>query len=223
MCLPQLKTRDSLVLVMASKPDNRTIAPANLGEAELVAGLQAGDPAAFERLVREYSMRMLAVARRLLINEEDARDALQDAFVSAYRAGKNFEGKSRLSTWLHRIVTNAALMKLRSRKNKNEQSIEPLLPKFLEDGHQADPSKEWQQSVVGHVQSSETQEYIRKRITELPDNYRTVLVLRDIEQMSTEETADMLGIETNLVKVRLHRARQALRTLLDEQFKAQAI
>jgi RNA polymerase sigma-70 factor (ECF subfamily) len=112
---------------------------AQAGEADLVARLRAGSDAAYEELVRAQGARLLAVARRLLRSEEDARDAVQDAFISAFRAIDRFEGGSRLSTWLHRIVVNAALMKLRSQQRKPETSIEDLLPRFLEDGHFAEP------------------------------------------------------------------------------------
>ena len=104
-------------------------------EATLIAQLRAGDETAFEQVVRAYGGRLLAVARRIVDSEEDARDVVQDAFLNAFRALDRFEGNAKLSTWLHRIVVNAALMKLRTRKRKPEQSIETLLPAFLDDGH----------------------------------------------------------------------------------------
>src|SRR5262245_24166395 len=113
-------------------------------EADLVAGLRAGEPAAYERLVRDHLPRLLAVTGRILGNEADARDAVQDAFLSAFRAIQSFDGASRVGTWLHRIAVNAALMKLRSRARRPEQSIEHLLPRFLDDGHQVDPPAPWQ-------------------------------------------------------------------------------
>ncbi|GMU33657.1 MAG: RNA polymerase sigma factor SigM [Planctomycetia bacterium] len=162
---------------------------------------------------------MLAVARRIVGNEEDARDALQEAFLSAFKAIKSFEGGSRLSTWLHRIVVNAALMKLRSRKRVQERSIEDLLPKFLSDGHPATPASAWRETGDSEAQRKENRTLVRAAIDELPEIYRTVLLLRDIEELSTEETSEVLGINNNAVKTRLHRARQALRTLLDPHFR----
>jgi len=182
---------------------------------DLLPRLRAGDEAAFETMVRAYGGRMLAVARRFLGNEEDARDVLQEAFLAAFRALDRFEGKSRLSTWLHRIVVNAALMRLRSRKRKPETSIEDLLPGFLENGYQADPSLPWPVNADEAVQRRELREVVREKIQELPENYRIVLLLRDIEDLDTGETARLLGISANAAKIRLHRARQALRTLLD--------
>ena len=107
-------------------------------DSALLTKLRASDTAAYETLVRTYSGRLLAVTRRLLRNEEDARDAVQDAFLSAFRALHTFEEGSLLSTWLHRIAVNAALMKLRTRRRHPEDSIEDLLPKYTEDGHRED-------------------------------------------------------------------------------------
>lgn len=190
-------------------------------EAAMLASLQAGDEAAFERLVRTYGGRMLAVAKRMLGQDEDARDAVQEAFLSAFRSIGRFEQQSRLSTWLHRIVTNVALMKLRSRQRKPERSIEDLLPRFLADGHQADPALDWSDSAETAALKREDREFVRKCIQQLPENYRTVLLLRDIEELSTDETARALGLSIPVVKTRLHRARQALRTLLDQRFRGE--
>jgi RNA polymerase sigma-70 factor (ECF subfamily) len=110
---------------------------------KLLERLRSGEEAAYEELVRRYGGRLLAVARRFLPVEEDARDAVQDAFLSAFRGLRSFEGHAQLSTWLHRIVVNASLMKLRTRRRKPEQSIEELLPGFLEDGHLERPASPW--------------------------------------------------------------------------------
>jgi RNA polymerase sigma-70 factor (ECF subfamily) len=187
-------------------------------EGPSLAELRSGHPTAFERLVRLYGGRLLAVARRILDNEDEARDALQDAFVSAFRSIRDFQGGAAVSTWLHRIVVNASLMKLRARRARPEQPIDPLLPAFLEDGHQARPAREWGEPADLSALRREVREVVRRRIGQLPETYRVVLTLRDIEQLDTKETADLLGIEPNAVKVRLHRARQALRTLLDDDF-----
>ncbi len=184
-------------------------------ETLLLTRLQAGEQAAFEELVCRYGGQLLAVTRRFLRNEDDARDAVQDAFLSAFRALDRFEAKARLSTWLHRIAVNAALMKIRSRQRKPEDSIEHLLPRFLEDGHRADPGPAWKESTDALIQQQQTRRLVRTSINRLPDTYRSVLLLRDIEEYDTQETAHTLGISPNAVKIRLHRARQALRTLLD--------
>lgn len=187
-------------------------------EVALLEGLRRGDGAAFESLVRRYGGRMLAVARRLVVNEEDARDVVQDAFLSAFKAMDRFEGNARLSTWLHRITVNTALMKLRTRRRKPEESIEPLLPGFQDDGHHATPFVSWLGADAA-LEQKEVRRLVRDAIDRLPENYRTVLVLRDIEQVPTEEAAKLLNLTPNAVKIRLHRARQALRTLLDAHFR----
>jgi len=191
-------------------------------EATLVAQLRAGDEQAFEQVVRLYGGRLLAVARRIVGTEEDARDAVQDAFLNAFKSLDRFEGNAKLSTWLHRIVVNAALMKLRTRKRKPEQSIETLLPGFLEDGHHEERFKSWDEPIDQLMERAENRELVRKQIDALPEGYRTVLVLRDIEGLDTEETANVLGLSVNATKIRLHRARQALRTLLAPHFRSAA-
>jgi RNA polymerase sigma-70 factor (ECF subfamily) len=175
---------------------------------------------AFEELVRRYSGRLLRAARRVLDSEEDARDALQDAFVAAFRALGDFEATARLSTWLHRIVINASLMKLRTRRRKPEEEIELYLPRFVEDGHQVESSIAWPEPADAMLERKELRSLVRATIERLPESYRVVLVLRDLEELSTEETAAMLGASPNAVKIRLHRARQALRGLLDPHLRA---
>ena len=188
-------------------------------EAAFVTRLRAGEPDAFEQLVRNYTPPLLRVARRLLGNDDEARDALQDAFISVFRSIRSFEAGSRLSTWLHRVVVNAALMKLRTRRRHPEEEIEKYLPLFQEDGHQIVPSVEWMESAETALQRKEMRQLVRTAIDRLPDTYRTVLLLRDIEEMNTEETAEILGISTTAAKLRLHRARQALRSQLDPQMR----
>jgi RNA polymerase sigma-70 factor (ECF subfamily) len=168
----------------------------------------------FESLVREHGGRMLAVARRILRDEEEARDAVQDAFISAYRARDQFEGTAKLSTWLHRIVVNAALMRLRVRSRQREEPLDGWLPAFEPDGHHAERFQSPGPSPEETVAREETRRAVRAAIDSLPESYRVVLMLRDIEMLSTDETAQMLGITPNAVKLRLHRARMALRAKL---------
>ncbi len=191
------------------------MANADRDDAALLARLRAGDEAAYEELVRAYGGRLLAVARRLLRNEDDAGDAVQDAFLSAFRALDGFEGGSRISTWLHRIVVNAALMKLRTKRRKPEQPIDDMLPGFLENGHLANPAGTWRELPEDLVGQSELRDLVLASIDRLPEGYRNVLLLRDIEELDTEETASAMGISANAVKTRLHRARLALRELLE--------
>ena len=186
-------------------------------EADLVAALQAGDDDAFEQLVRRYGGRMLAVAERFVGKGDEARDVVQDAFLSAFRAIDRFEGSARLATWLHRITVNAALMRLRSRRRRPEESLDDLLPQFEADGHRTSPRGPWQP--LATLERAELRTLVRERIDELPESYRTVLLLRDIEELETGEVADLLGVNTGTVKTRLHRARLALRSLLDPHLR----
>lgn len=198
---------------MAERSDDG--ATPDYGEADVIARLQAGDAGAYAELVRTQGPRMLAVARRLLRSDDDASDAVQEAFISAFRAIGNFEGGAKLSTWLHRIVVNASLMRLRNRARRPEVSIEELLPKF-EDGQHVDEPREWKSpEPLDALERRETRDRVRKLIDELPVDYRTVLLLRDIEGLDTKETAELLGVTPNAAKIRLHRARLALRSLLD--------
>lgn len=195
-----------------------TATPLPETESALIERLRAKEETACEELVRAHSGRLLSVARRMLRNEEDARDAVQEGFVSAFRAIQRFNGDCRLSTWLHRIVVNAALMKIRTRSRRPEESIEDMLPRFLEDGHHAEPTSDWG-SANRLLEQRETRERVRAAIAQLPESYRTVLMLRDIEELDTAETAQLLGLTPNTVKIRLHRARQALAKVLEPAFR----
>lgn len=183
-------------------------------EQALIVRLQRGDDSAFAILVQNHGTQLLAVARRMLGNDEDAHDALQDAFLSAFRAIGEFAGKSRLSTWLHRVTVNAALMKLRSRRRKRECAIDDLLPRFTDDGHHAEPPCPFSDAAMRSLEAGENRVLLWRALDQLPPAYREVVVLRDIEGLSTEEAGHLLGITANATKIRLHRARQALRTLL---------
>lgn len=202
-------------------PDTET-AGMVFDEASLAEGLKEGHPDAFEYMVRTFSGRMLAVTRRMLRNEDDARDAVQEAFLQAFRGGKQFEGGAMVSTWLHRIAVNAALMKLRKRRRKPEESIEVLLPAFREDGHHVEQFTAWSEPVDVTLTRGETSAFVRRAIDELPESYRTILMMRDIDGLDTEETASLLGATTNAVKIRLHRARLALRSKLAPHFQGGA-
>lgn len=175
-------------------------------EAELVDALRAGDAQAFAWLERENGPRMLAVARRILPEDADARDAVQDAFVSAVRGIERFEGGSRVSTWLHRIVVNAALMKLRSRRRRPESPFEPEASWAATD------------ALAGEsLERRERRERVRDAIASLAPHHREIIRLRDLEERDTRETAGVLSISPSAVKTRLHRARRALRSRLERE------
>jgi RNA polymerase sigma-70 factor (ECF subfamily) len=184
-------------------------------ETELVARIRAGEEGACEALVREHTGAMLAVARRLLRCEVESADAVQESFLAAFRAVDSFGGNAALYTWLHRIVLNQCLKRLRYRKRERTVSLDGLLPAFDQHGRQARPTSPWAQDVENQLVRAETRAQVRACIDQLPDPYRTVLLLRDIEELDTDQTAERLGITPGAVKTRLHRARRALRSLLE--------
>ena len=193
-------------------------APAMQGELSqerLVAALRAGDDRAAETLVRTHGPWMLNAAHRVLRDRALAEDCVQEAFVNAFRAIDGFEGRSNLKSWLHRIVVNQALMKLRARKRRNEAPIDDLLPAFDDNGCRIE--EPWQTVATPDkiLERKDRRALVRERIDQLPESYRVVLQLRDIEEMSTQEVAAALGLSEANVKVRLHRARSALKTLLE--------
>lgn len=188
-------------------------------EADLIKRVRAGDPDACEAMVRQHGGTLHAVAFRYLGNHEDCADALQDAFLAAFRSIESFSGNARLGTWLHRIVVNVCLMKLRSRRRRPTVAIEEMLPLFDETGHHTRFVAAWTIRHDDCMDREETRQHVRNCIDQLPDGYRTVLLMRDIDGFDTDETARMLGVQSGAVKTRLHRARQALRTLLSPSFQ----
>lgn len=177
-------------------------------------GLRRGDATAFETLIRRYGGMMLMVAKKILTNEEEARNAVQEALLSAFRSIKGFKEKATLSAWLYRLSVNAALTKLRRRKQKPERNMSNFLPAFWEDGHRQIPKIEWRDPDVLPTKKQGIRNIVLNALTELPEMYREVLLLRDIEGVDTRASAQLLNIDINAVKTRLHQARQALRSLL---------
>jgi len=198
---------------------DRTQGSSRAGEAALLARLRAGEDDAYRELLRLHGGRLLAVARRLVRNEEDARDCLQEAFLSAFRAIDRFEGRSRLGTWLHRIVVNACLMRLRSRKRKPDEPADLELPQFDEYGFRVGPTEMKPISAEDILERQEVRARVRHAIGSLPETHRTVLILRDIEELSTAESAEILGITPGAVKLRVHRARLALKSRIGDLFE----
>lgn len=184
-------------------------------ETWLVAGLRSGDAACYEHFVTANWRRMVMVARRLVQSEADAHDCVQEAFLQACQNIRRFEERSSLESWLHRIVVNASLMKIRARKRQRETSLEDLLPKFDRHGGRVELDSRLVVKFETVIEDRETREFVRRAIDQLPIQYRTVLMLRDIEGYDTEETAAALQMTPGAVKVRLHRARSALRKILE--------
>ena len=176
---------------------------------------EARQRASAEQLVRDNGGWMLVLAERILNDSALAEDVVQEALINALKGLEGFEEKSSLKTWLHRITVNAALSKLRKRKRLAESSIEELLPEF--DQYDCRIERPWAHFASVHemIESAETRAHVAQSIRELPDAYRLVLQLRDIEGYDTSETAELLEISEANVKVRLHRARAALKKVLE--------
>jgi RNA polymerase sigma-70 factor (ECF subfamily) len=181
--------------------------------------LRRRDPVAFEHLVRSNVVGLRAVARRLLSDDSEADDVVQEAFIAAFEKLPDFRGDSKVETWLHRVVVNAALMRLRKRRPVSTGDVEALMPKFTDAGHITQLSARWSEpeALERWAERAETRGHVRRIIDSLPQAYRTVLVLRDIEELSTREAAQMLGISEGAVKTRLHRARFALKARMEQE------
>lgn len=180
-----------------------------------LAALLRGDPDVTEGFVRRHAGWMMAVARKIVRDRSAAEDTVQNAFAAIFSKLNSFEGKSKLRTWMHRIVVNEALMLLRKRQQTREDSIEPMLAKFYDDGCRIEGDWATYQTPEQIIQKTQSARQIATHIDQLPDKYRVVLVLRDIEEFSTAEVAEMLDLSEANVKVRLHRARAALKSLLE--------
>jgi RNA polymerase sigma-70 factor (ECF subfamily) len=187
-------------------------------EQTLVEALQAGDTAALEALMERYTDRVYRVAYGITRNAEDAEEVVQDVFLTVFRKINAFERRATLGTWMYRIATNAALNQRRGKRLDLEMSLEDCLPMFLPDGHrQGDRAllqADWSQTPEQELLSRETRGLLDRAIDELPEQYRAVLVLRDIEGLSNEGVADVVGESVACVKSRIHRARMALRERL---------
>ena len=188
-------------------------------EQSLIEGLQRKQPQAYEALLRDHGPRLLALAKRICRDDAQAQDAMQDAMIQVFRSIDRFDGRSQLSTWLYRVTVNASLMRLRKAKRLSEQSVDDLLPTFSWIGHRHGHGGAWRAGPADQAQREEMRQIVREAIAQLPETHRDVLLLRDIQQLSTEESAEQLGINVGAVKTRLHRARQALRELLDPHMR----
>ncbi|NQW10144.1 MAG: sigma-70 family RNA polymerase sigma factor [Alphaproteobacteria bacterium] len=194
-----------------------------LDETALLARLKAGDGRAFEILVRSEGGSMLAVARRILRDDAAAQDCVQEAFLSAHRNLETFEPRASLGAWLHRITVNACLMRMRKHKRLAETSIDELLPNFNVYGTRVGEPQAEIRDPEDELGSKQIRHFVRDRINELPDGYRIALQLRDIDGYSTREAAEAMGIAEGALKVRLHRARAALKKLIEPLWEKEGV
>ncbi len=187
-------------------------------ELALVQAAKGGDLEAFSQLVKRYDRNIFRIAQHITHNEEDAQDVVQEAFLKAYTNLEQFQGNSKFYTWLVRIAVNEALMKLRRRRADKTVSIDEDVE--TEDGSMPREVADWSPNPEQLYGQSELGDILKKTIQGLPPGFRTVFVLRDVEGLSTEETAEMLGLSVPAVKSRLLRARLQLRERLTKYFKS---
>ena len=187
-------------------------------EMALVQAAKKGDLEAFSELVKRYDRNVFRIAQHITHNEEDAQDVVQDAFLKAYQNLEQFQGNSKFYTWLVRIAVNEALMKLRRRRSDKTVSIDEDVE--TEEGSMPREVADWSPNPEQLYGQSELSDILKKTIQGLPPGFRTVFVLRDVEGLSTEETAEMLSLSIPAVKSRLLRARLQLRERLARYFKS---
>ena len=185
---------------------------------QLVAEFNAGSIAAYEELIQRYAGKAYSLAQRLTRNPQDAEEVLQDVFVTVYRKLSKFEGKSTFSSWLYRVTVNASFMKLRRRKHDNNISVEEVLPQILNGAlaRQASAMGGEGDKVTAQHQLSEA---LEDAISRLPDEYRPVFILRDVDGLSSREVGKILNISVPAVKSRLHRSRMMLRRKLSKCYQ----
>ncbi len=187
---------------------------AALDDEALAERARAGDDAAFGALVERYQERVYRLALRLSSNPSDAEEVLQESFLQAWRKIDTFRGDARFGTWLYRIATNTALMRKRAARRRPTESLEALLPQFDESGLLADLDYQRSARADELLERAELAQRAREALDLLDENYRAVFVLRDLEEMSTEEAARVLEITPEAVRQRLHRARLMVRGYL---------
>jgi RNA polymerase sigma-70 factor, ECF subfamily len=173
---------------------------------EIVARVRGGDTAVFELLMRRYNQRLFRAARAILRDDADAEDAVQNAYLAAYAHLDQFAGAAKFSTWLTRIAVREALGKLRTRKRRGEVDLDDKQETLMSDEPDNSPEK--------HAERRELAGVLEQAVDALPEIYRVVFMMREVEQLSTQETADVLELSEEAVKVRLHRARGMLREAL---------
>ena len=187
---------------------------------ELLARAQAGDMSAFESLVGKHEDKVYGLALRMTRSEADAAEITQDTFLSAYQHLSEFRGEAAFGSWVHRIAANNALMRLRRQKVVDIVSDELAGPEFTERGSLADaPESDWSKRADDKILDDELGRAIQAATDGLPEGYRQVFLLKDMEGLSYEEISEMVGISIPAVKSRLHRARLALREAIDAFYK----
>jgi RNA polymerase sigma-70 factor (ECF subfamily) len=177
-----------------------------------------GDTGALEALMGRYSGRVYRLAYGITRNPADAEEIVQDVFLQMIRKGADFEGRAAVASWIYRITTNVALNKRRGKRREVETSLDDCLPSYEADGHRSGARAflvaDWSARPDAELLSGETRRVLEEAIDRLPEHYRAVLILKDVEELSNDEVAASVGDSVSAVKTRLHRARMALREIL---------
>jgi RNA polymerase sigma-70 factor (ECF subfamily) len=181
--------------------------------------VQTATPASAEEVFRNYAPRIYNLARRMLGNDADAEDVTQDVLLQIVRKLGTFRGESAFPTWLHRITINAALAHRRKRSSREEHRVRDPVETLFEDGHHQTPIRRWSVRPEQAALDRETRQLIEQAIAQLPETYRDVYVLSDVENLPNAEIGDMLGLSLAAVKSRLHRARLLMRNTLAPHFE----
>ncbi len=177
---------------------------------------------AYESLVRNYSPKMYAVARRFFSDNDDIQECTQKAFIQVFKNIKKFKQDSNLTTWLHRITVNEALMMLRQKKRHYSESLESFSQQYNKFGERTTFCDNTGSNIEAIFELNERKRSLNEIIYQLPEKYCNVILLRDIQEISTKETASMLGITEPSVKTQLHRGRQLLKAILEQQDRTNA-
>lgn len=214
-----LRQRRYLRAVLDGTPPDR------LSDADLTARAAKGDAEAFTALARRHEDHVYGLAYRLLRDSSEAEEVVQEAFLTAWEKLPGFRGDAAFGTWLYRVTANAALMRLRKKRRSPEgvpaeAAVEELLPRFDAQGRlTTPPSHDWSKQADEQLADRQLRAAIEQAVANLPEEYRIVFVMRDVEGLSNEEMSQVLGLTVAAVKSRLHRARLALRSTLERQFR----
>ncbi|MDT8318277.1 MAG: sigma-70 family RNA polymerase sigma factor [bacterium] len=187
-------------------------------DAELVKRLKAKEPSAMDELVYGYSGKIYGLAVKLLKNQPDAEDIVQDTLLKVFEKIDTFRGESALSSWIYRIALNFSYMKIRKGSKNEYASIDDHMPKFEKSGMHLSPVCNWAEKADDKLLRKEMKSHIMENIEKLSEKYKTVLVMRDIQGLSTSEVAEATGMTIPAVKSRLHRARLFLRDGLSDYY-----
>ena len=188
-------------------------------DTELLSAIERGDSGAFDLFVGRYGRRLMAFGQRMCGNREDAEDVFQETLLTAYQGLHKLRDPGAVRTWLYRVASNACLMKRRKQARAREIALEDFKPPGWEDGYVPE-IPDWSHLPDGSAERTELREALDRGFRELPPDYRVVMLLRDVEGLSTRETAEALDVREPTVKMRLHRARLAMRQLLAEHVEA---